>query len=72
MSQIPHTNEPFLDAAGCVARSWRTYLASLASSETRQTLLQLQQQMSALQAALDSAHSGPQRHSFKPSTRSTW
>ncbi|MGY0329373.1 hypothetical protein ACWWAE_04310 [Xylella fastidiosa subsp. multiplex] len=59
MSQIPHANEPFLDAAGCVARSWRTYLASLASSETRQTLLQLQQQMSALQAALDSAHSGP-------------
>nr|WP_279583415.1 hypothetical protein [Xylella fastidiosa] len=47
-------------------------MIALASSETRQTLSQLQQQMSALQAALDSAHSGPQRHSFKPSTRSTW
>ncbi|WP_369210877.1 hypothetical protein [Xylella fastidiosa] len=41
-----------------MARSWRAYLASLASSETRQTLLQLQQQMSALQTALSSVHSG--------------
>lgn len=48
MTTIPHNKEPFLDASGLVARSWRTYLSSLTQSDAA---TQLQRQIDQLRAA---------------------
>lgn len=49
MTTIPHNKEPFLDASGLVARSWRTYLSSLTQSDAA---TQLQRQIDQLRAAI--------------------
>ncbi|WP_375732067.1 hypothetical protein R3J28_08000 [Xylella fastidiosa subsp. multiplex] len=49
MTTIPHNREPFLDASGLVARSWRTYLSSLTQSDAA---TQLQRQIDQLRAAI--------------------